>query len=266
MAFVVLHLPARGPSALDKLLRRWTSLPASFPQSDQPVRSGHIYIAPPDRHLIIGRDHVHLSRGPKEGLHRPSINVTFRSAAAAYSERVVGVLFSGLLDDGAAGLWEIARRGGVTIIQDLSEARFPSMPSAALGATPLNYQLRSEEMGPMLAKLASGTETPKMQHPLPKSEQADTFSGFTCPECRGPLHRSSETRSSSAAESDMFSAWSLWSKTRSPRAREKCMRRLSLSKRAQISLNLSPANSPIGTGLSEAKPHSSANRRARFAA
>jgi len=87
MAFVVLHLPARAPSALDKLLWRWTSLPtslpASFPQSDQPVRSGHIYVAPPDRHLIIGRHHVHLSRGPKEGLHRPSINVTFCSAAAA---------------------------------------------------------------------------------------------------------------------------------------------------------------------------------------
>src|SRR5262249_5475643 len=193
VACVVLHLAARGPSALDKLLWRWNSLPASFPQSDQPVRSGHIYIAPPDRHLIIGRDHVHLSRGPREGLHRPSINVTFRSAAAAYRERVVGVLFSGLLDDGAAGLWEIARRGGVTIIQDLSEARFPSMPSAALGATPLNYQLRSEEMGPMLAKLASGTEIPQMQHPLPKTEQSDTFSGFTCPECRGPLYRSSGT-------------------------------------------------------------------------
>ena len=174
-------------------MQRWTKLPASFAVSDQAIRSGHIYIAPPDRHLIIGRDHVHLSRGPKEGLHRPSINVTFRSAAAAYGERAVGVLFSGLLDDGAAGLWEIARRGGVTIIQDLNEARFPSMPSAALGTTPLNYQLRATDMAPMLTKLACGKEQPQMHHPLPEPEQPDTFSGFTCPECRGPLYRMSET-------------------------------------------------------------------------
>jgi len=193
MIFVVIHMPAHGTTNLDELIRRWTILPAAFAQSDQTVRPGQIYIAPADRHLIIGRDHVHLSRGPKEGLHRPSINVTFRSAASAYSERVVGVVFSGLLDDGAAGLWEIARHGGVTIIQDLNEARFPSMPSAALGSTPLNYQLRAADMAPMLLNLASGKETAQMQHPLPEPEQTDNFSGFTCPECRGPLYRTSET-------------------------------------------------------------------------
>jgi len=190
VVFVVLHM-SRGPSLLDDLVRNWTTLPASFVTEDGPFGFGRIYIAPPDRHLIVGRDHLHLSRGPKEGLHRPSINVTYRTAASAYNERVVGVLFSGLLDDGASGLWEIARRGGVTIIQDLQEARFPSMPQSALGDAPINYQLRAGEIGPMLANLSSGSESAQMQHPLaePESER-EVFSGFTCPECRGPLYRS----------------------------------------------------------------------------
>ena len=89
------------------------------------IQPGRIYVAPPDRHLLVAEDHIHLTRGPKEGLHRPSINVTFRSAAPAYGPRVIGVLLSGLLDDGASGLWEIANRRGIAVV-----SRIPKRPSS----------------------------------------------------------------------------------------------------------------------------------------
>ncbi len=110
--FVVMHLPARGKSIMPELLTRFASLPVVMAVVDQRFERGKIYVAPPDHHLVVANEHLHLTRSPKEGLHRPSINVTFRSAANAYRERVVGVLLSGLLDDGASGLWEIAREGG----------------------------------------------------------------------------------------------------------------------------------------------------------
>jgi two-component system chemotaxis response regulator CheB len=145
-------------------------------------------VAPPDRHLIVSEDHIHLSRGPKEGLQRPSINVTFRSAAAGYGPRVMGVLLSGMLDDGAAGIWEIGRRGGVTIVQDPSEAEFPSMPLNALNDAKVHHTLTVSEMGPMLVRLLR-EEVSLTSHGQKVSERAmDRFSGFTCPECRGPLY------------------------------------------------------------------------------
>jgi two-component system chemotaxis response regulator CheB len=184
---VVIHTTPRGRSELAALLGRG-ALPACEAREGALLESGRIYVAPPDRHLLIGDGHMHVTRGPKEGLHRPSINVTFRSAAETHGPRVIGVLLSGMLDDGASGLWEIGRRGGVAIIQDPHEAEYPSMPLNALHDAPVHFQLRSDEIAPVLRRLIAGESVPE---PLPnvKGHQAERFSGITCPECHGPLYR-----------------------------------------------------------------------------
>jgi two-component system chemotaxis response regulator CheB len=153
------------------------------------IERGNIYIAPPDRHLLVGQGHLHLTRGPKEGLHRPSINITIRSAAATYGDRVIGILLSGMLDDGASGLWEIAKRGGVTIVQDPDEAMFPSMPLNALEDAHVHYRLPASDIGRVVSGLVRGDEMPNSSPPDEPVNQEVRFSGFTCPECRGPLYQ-----------------------------------------------------------------------------
>jgi two-component system chemotaxis response regulator CheB len=187
--FIVLHSPQRQKSYLPELLAPVTAMPVTQAAEGDRITAGHIYVAPPDRHLRIAKDHVHLSRGPKEGLNRPSINVTFRSAAATYGASVIGVLLSGMLDDGAAGIWEIANHGGVTIVQDPEDAAYPSMPLNALWDAPVDYRLRCDEIGPLLSNVAVGLVKPKKHH-LPEPGGGQLFSGFTCPECRGPLYES----------------------------------------------------------------------------
>ncbi len=154
--FVVLHVPARTTSMLPSILSRAGRLRAAHATDGEPIEQGRIYIAPPDHHMAIERDHVHLTCGPKEQHHRPCINVTFRSAAAAYRERVAGVVLSGELNDGTAGLWEIDRRGGATIVQHPEEAAFPSMPLSALRELEVDYTVLLADMGPLLAQLARG--------------------------------------------------------------------------------------------------------------
>lgn len=184
---VVVHMSPRARSELAFLLNGG-ALRASDAAEGASLEPGHVYVAPPDRHLLIGNHHMHLSRGPKEGLHRPSINIAFRSAAQTYGPRVIGVLLSGMLDDGASGLWEIARHGGVTVIQDPHEAEFPSMPLNALQDAPVHFRLQSDEIAPVLRRLVAGES---VSAPLPdiNGRSPEHFSGFTCPECRGPLYR-----------------------------------------------------------------------------
>lgn len=183
---VIVHTQARQRSYLPMILSSQSRLPAQQVSDGDRIRAGEIYVCPPDRHLVIARDHFHLSRGPKEGLNRPSINVTFRSAAITYGNRTIGVLLSGMLDDGAAGIWEISNRGGTTIVQDPDDAVFPSMPLNALRDARVDYRVCSSEIGPLISKLASGEMEPKKSE-LPKDKGEQVFSGFTCPECRGPL-------------------------------------------------------------------------------
>lgn len=195
--FVIMHLSARSRSHLPELLQQTTSMLVAQASEGVPIRNGTIYVAPPDRHLLISEGHVHLSRGPKEGLQRPSINVAFRSAATSYGARVIGVLLSGMLDDGAAGMWEIGRRGGVTMVQDPAEAQFPSMPLNALNDATVHHTLTVSEIGPALSRLVHEEIVSTMPGNQPVSRNSKNFSGFTCPECRGPLYengRSSEFR------------------------------------------------------------------------
>ena len=184
--FLVIHSGPREHTSLGEILSRNGRLPAKQAIEDEPIVPGRIYLASPDRHLVIARGHLHLPRGPKEGLHRPSINVTFRSAAESYGSCVIGVVLSGMLDDGAAGLWEIAKRGGVTIVQDPEEAVYSSMPLTALREAPINYKRPAGEIAPLVNQLVLGGEVVPARNLKPE-ESVERYSGFSCPECHGPL-------------------------------------------------------------------------------
>ena len=186
--FFVIHIPAEHPSFLPQIL----STPyrtVAHGEDGAPIERGKTYIAPPNRHLLLERGHMHLSGGPRENRHRPSINALFRSAALAYGPRVIGVVLTGCLDDGTLGLWEVKHRGGIAIVQDPEEARYPQMPQNAIANVQIDYIVKLGEMPPLLTALAG----------LPVSSAAGgngtganvdmepDHPALTCPECRGPL-------------------------------------------------------------------------------
>lgn len=154
--FIVLHLPARSPTCLPEILTRAGGMVAIHPPEGARIEPGRVYVAPPDRHLVIESNHVHLSSGPKEQHRRPCINVTFRSAAHTHGDRVVGVILTGEMDDGVASLYEIKRRGGIAVVQNPEEALFPSMPLSALREVKVDYTVSLTEMAPLLQRLAAG--------------------------------------------------------------------------------------------------------------
>lgn len=184
--FVVLHLSPRTKSCLPEVLGRASSLPVKHPDDGETIEPGSIYVAPPDRHLLVERDHVHLSAGPKEQHHRPCINVLFRSAALAYGERVAGVILTGELDDGTAGLWEVKRRGGVAIVQNPEEAAFPSMPLSALREAEADYVVGIAGMGELFARLASDVGEHKRTD-VEGAKVEPQLTDLTCPDCRGTI-------------------------------------------------------------------------------
>lgn len=181
--FVVLHVLPHSRSYLPDLLKR------ARPNVDHavdgsPIEPGRVYIAPPNYHLLVERGHMHLSSGPKENRHRPAINPLFRSAALAYGSQVVGVILTGNLDDGTAGLWEIKRRGGIAVVQDPEEAIYPSMPQSAISNVDVDFIVKLDQMPELLGALA-GNRAPEA--PGVNTRMDTTLTRLTCPECRGPL-------------------------------------------------------------------------------
>jgi two-component system chemotaxis response regulator CheB len=152
--FVVLHIPATGPSALPGILSRGGPLPAVHPADGAPIEPGHIYVAPPDRHLLVAPGTVRVARGPREHGHRPAIDPLFRSAARAYDSAAAGVILSGTLDDGATGLALLHERGGVAIVQEPTDALYAAMPANALRLTLPDYVQPVEDIARTLARLA----------------------------------------------------------------------------------------------------------------
>jgi two-component system chemotaxis response regulator CheB len=201
--FVVLHTGVGSPQILADLLAHEGSLPAGYPGDGDSIRPGRIYVAPPDHHLVLQERRVRVVRGPKQNRHRPAIDVLFRSAAFAHGPRAIGVVLSGVLNDGAAGLAAIKRAGGVAVVQDPSDARFPEMPRHAIEGVDVDYQVVSAEIPPLLTELTSEDLPANPQMPdlglefevgadLGKSdpESLDGLgarSVFTCPDCRGTL-------------------------------------------------------------------------------
>ncbi len=185
--FVVLHIGngINGQSFLPEILTSAGPLPAVRPTDGERLQRGTIYVAPPDCHLLVAPEHVHLSHGPKENRTRPAINPLFRSAAAAYGERVTGVILTGCLDDGVAGLAEIKRQGGIAVAEDPATAQFPSMPYQATLKVDVDFVVPLSQVADILATLATTDRgSRKSEEPMEKMP-----SHLTCPECRGPLSR-----------------------------------------------------------------------------
>src|SRR6266581_9811031 len=166
--FVVLHIPAQSPSALPSILGRAGALKVVHATDGAEIEHGRIYVAPPDHHIFVERGKVRIVRGPKENRHRPAIDPLFRSAAQAYGSRVVGVVLTGALDDGTAGLIALKRRGGIAVVQDPDEALFSGMPLSALANVEVDYRLPLSSIGPLLVRLASEQVEEHREYPVSK--------------------------------------------------------------------------------------------------
>lgn len=202
---VVIHIAPDSPGAMPRLISKGGALRAIHPVDGEQLAAGRIYVAPPDHHLLLhpsGR--IRLSRGPKENRFRPAVDPLFRSAAHAFGPRVIGVVLSGSLDDGTAGLWAVKRHGGVTVVQDPRDAAFPSMPQSALQHVEVDHCASASEIGSLLAHLAGDRitmspdpEVSKMDVEsrllLGEEDSADEAwalgspSRYACPECHGML-------------------------------------------------------------------------------
>ena len=203
--FVVIHLPEGASSVLPKILNRAGPLPAVHPEDGQEILPGHIYVAPPDHHLLVDAGRVVLARGPKENLHRPAVDPLFRSAAVDYGDRVVGVVLTGARNDGTAGLLAVKRRGGVAVVQDPEDAQMPFMPESALTYVDVDHVANLREMPGLLEHLVLEPLPDGEVIPLPKDMEREARvargelrppedlaqtggpSPFSCPECHGPL-------------------------------------------------------------------------------
>ena len=210
--FVVLHIPAQSTSVLPKILNRTiqrrnpgSSLKAFHPQDGEKIEYGRIYVAPPDQHLLIKNGYIRLARGPRENNHRPAVDPLFRTAARIYGPRVVGVVLSGTLDDGSAGLLAVKQQGGVAIVQDPDEALYSGMPRNAIENVEVDQILQVVEITPVLVELAhelveeakikavSGNlemETDMAELELTAMQNSDrpgTPSPYSCPDCGGTL-------------------------------------------------------------------------------
>ncbi len=203
--FIVWHISPDYPSILPEILARASLLPVAHAIEREPLKPGRIYVAPPDHHLLVEPGYVRLSRGPRENRFRPAIDVLFRSAARYYGSRVIGVVLSGSLDDGAAGLYAIKEQGGIAVVQDPSDALHSSMPRAAMKAVAVDHCVPIIEMGALLAHLVDkaipveevNSVSDKMDIEVGVAREdkglemgiikLGDFSPYTCPECHGVL-------------------------------------------------------------------------------
>jgi two-component system, chemotaxis family, protein-glutamate methylesterase/glutaminase len=202
---VVLHLPAGAPSVLAHILDRNGPLPTAQAVDGEPLRPGTIRVAVPNRHLLVHDHRIALSEGPTENGHRPAINALFRSVAVAFGPRAVGVLLSGVLDDGTLGLAAIRSRGGTTIAQSPTDALFPAMPLNAIEAGVIDHEMAAIEVGGLLKELADREFKEHKMEPDARMELENRIamarrfsteigaealgapSGYTCPDCNGSL-------------------------------------------------------------------------------
>jgi len=219
--FVVVHTAPDRPSRLPEVLSRYASITASNALHGEKIKTGHVYVAPSDNHLSLQRDYVRVVRGPRVNGQRPAVDALFRSAAREFGPRVIGVLLSGQLDCGTAGLLAIRARGGLTVVQDPAEATFPDMPSNALRHVQIDHVLSAKPIGGLLARLAGnpvqdprvkrpaqGGSAPTLQskiqeqpgelmrenpgHGIPGFERNLRLSPVTCPECDGTMIESED--------------------------------------------------------------------------
>jgi two-component system, chemotaxis family, protein-glutamate methylesterase/glutaminase len=205
--FVVWHMSPGVKSILPSVLTKAGPLKALNPKDGDRIEPGRIYVAPNDHHMLLEKGYVRVARGPKENRFRPAVDPLFRSAAYVYGPRAIGVVLTGALDDGTAGLWTIKLRGGTAIVQEPSEAAIRSMPLNALDNVAVDYTLPVGEIGKLLGRLVrepapeptriAKEEDEKTRHEVRISKEREALeegivrfgelSPFTCPECHGVL-------------------------------------------------------------------------------
>ena len=205
--FIVWHMAADVRGVLPQVLNRAGTIFAAHASDGEQIVENRIYVAPPDRHLLVEKGQVRVTRGPKENRFRPAVDPLFRSAAYAYNNRVIGVVLSGALDDGTAGLWTIKHRGGLAIVQDPQDAEVPSMPENALREVEIDYRVPIAEMAELLARLSQEKVAENAEVEMAENKKTEieiriaaedsafeagimtlgALTPFTCPECHGVL-------------------------------------------------------------------------------
>lgn len=201
---VVLHVPAHADSVLPRILSRFGAMPARHAEDREGIPRGEVIIAPPDRHLVVEDNHLETTRGPRENGHRPSVDVLFRSAARWGGARVISVVLSGVLDDGTAGALAVRQRGGVSVVQDPSDAMFPGMPESAIAHGAVDHLVAAKDLGDLLSRLTA-EEVDDVRRLVPDHMRTEielarleegamnqlnrpgSPSGYSCPDCSGSL-------------------------------------------------------------------------------
>lgn len=191
--FLVVHSSPGYPSALPQLLTHRGSLRAAHPLHGEEIVPGRILVAPPDTQLLVRRGYVDVVRGPKESGHRPSVDALFRTAAAAYGPRVVGVVLTGYLDCGTAGLMSIKARGGTAVVQDPREAEVPDMPASAVEHVAVDHVVPLEEIPALLSRLVRAPSPPPAEGAPDRllreleGDEPGVPADVVCPQCQGAL-------------------------------------------------------------------------------
>lgn len=202
--FIVLHLSRKAiGDFLVHRLQQFTTLACKCADDDLSIERGTIYLGVPNFHLLVKKGTMVLGRGPEENRWRPSIDGLFRSAAAAYNSHVTGIVLTGLMDDGTAGMWAIKRSGGTCIVQDPNKAEYPDMPLSVLNKMEVDYCVSLSQMGSVLQRIMDTKEITKMEIPpdivaeaniaekmatgIDVVEQVGDPSVYTCPDCGGML-------------------------------------------------------------------------------
>jgi len=202
--FVVIHVSKRSSvENICQYLQKRCSYTCLAAANDQKIEAGGLYVAPPDTHLFLKPGYIRLTTGPHENRWRPSVDVLFRSAAAAYGSRVIGIVLTGTMHDGTSGMSAIKRSGGVCMIQDPAEAEFMEMPVNVLNNIGVDYQLPVAGMGVIIAELLAKPGQPEVPIPeevkieaeitermtsdIDQMEKIATHSNYTCPDCGGGL-------------------------------------------------------------------------------
>jgi two-component system chemotaxis response regulator CheB len=190
--FLVLHTRAGFASTLPELLSQRGPLRATHAVHGESITPGRIYVAPPDNHLMLRPGYLHVARGPKENGHRPAVDVLFRSAAASYGPRVIGVVLTGHLDCGTAGLLSIKARGGLAVVQDPRDAAVPAMPASAAAHVAVDHVAPLRALPALVARLVrepAGPWPTQLPGALAAIEGAETglAAELVCPSCQGKL-------------------------------------------------------------------------------
>lgn len=161
---IVVHTSPQSPGIVHEILERSGELPAVSPRDTERLRAGRLYVAPPDFHLLIEPGFVKIAKGPREKRFRPAIDPLFRSAAQVFGPNAIGVILTGNLDDGTAGLWAIKQLGGIAVVQDPSNALFPSMPQSAMNNVAVDYVSPLAGIAPLLIELTAASRKAALPH------------------------------------------------------------------------------------------------------